>query len=98
MPVSQDQHQRCIGVDQRLTARQCKAGRALLGWSQRQLAAAARVHYRTILDFENGARRPIEATLSAIRRAMEDEGVIFIPANGGGQGVRLREPETIEHH
>lgn len=82
-------------MDQKLhlTAKQCKAGRALLGWSQRDLAAAASVHYRTVLDFENGARCPIDATLSAMRRAMEGAGVVFIPANGGGQGVRLREPE-----
>ena len=79
-----------------LAAKQCKAGRALLGWSQRDLAAAASVHHRTVLDFENGARRPIDATLNAMRRAMEDAGVVFIPANGGGQGVRLREPELEE--
>ena len=82
-------------MDQKLhlTARQCKAGRALLGWSQRDLAAAASVHHRTVLDFENGARSPIDATLSAMRLAMEAAGVVFIPANGGGQGVRLKEPE-----
>lgn len=77
-----------------LTAKQCKAGRALLGWSQRDLAAAAGVHYRTVLDFENVTRNPIDATLSAMQRAMEKAGVVFIPANGGGQGVRLREPES----
>lgn len=82
-------------MDQKLhlTAKQCKAGRALLSWSQRDLAGAAGVHHRTVLDFENGARRPIDATLSAMRRAMEGAGVIFIPANGAGQGVRLKEPE-----
>lgn len=65
-----------------------------MGWSQRDLAAAASVHYRTVLDFENGTRSPIDATLSAMRRAMQDAGVVFIPANGGGQGVRLSEPEA----
>lgn len=31
--------------------------------------------------------------MQAIVRALEDAGIVFIPANGGGQGVRLREPE-----
>lgn len=96
MPDHKDQHQNYIDVDQKthLMAKQCKAGRALLGWSQRDLASAARVHYRTVLDFENRTRRPIDATLSAMRRAMEEAGVVFIPANGGGEGVRLREPDS----
>jgi transcriptional regulator with XRE-family HTH domain len=76
-----------------ITARQCKAARALLGWSQTKLAEAAAVHFRTVHDFEKGVRKPITATLAVLRRALEDGGVIFIPVNGGGQGVRLREPE-----
>lgn len=32
--------------------------------------------------------------MTVFRRAMEDDGVIFIPVNGGGQGVRLKEPEA----
>jgi hypothetical protein len=31
--------------------------------------------------------------MQAIVRALEDAGIVFIPANGGGQGVRLRDPE-----
>ncbi len=31
--------------------------------------------------------------MQAIARALEDAGIVFIPANGGGQGVRLREPD-----
>jgi DNA-binding transcriptional regulator YiaG len=78
-----------------ITARQCKAARALLGWSQTKLAEAANVHFRTVHDFEKGARKPIGATLAVLRRALEDGGVVFIPVNGGGgQGVRLRDPEV----
>jgi hypothetical protein len=33
-----------------------------------------------------------EATLSAIRTALETAGVIFIASNGDGPGVRLRKP------
>lgn len=31
--------------------------------------------------------------MQAIVRALEDAGIVFIPANGGGQGVRLRDPD-----
>ena len=31
-------------------------------------------------------------TIAAIQRALETAGILFIDANGGGPGVRLREP------
>jgi transcriptional regulator with XRE-family HTH domain len=62
--------------------------------SQRDLAAASGVHLQTLLDFEKGHRIPRGPTMQAIVRALQDAGIMFIPANGGGQGVRLREPET----
>ena len=76
-----------------ITARQCRAARGLLGISQRDLAEAANVSLSAILDFETGTRNPRPATLAALRRAFEDAGVLFIPINGGGQGVRLRDPD-----
>ena len=76
-----------------ITARQCRAARGLLGISQRDLAEAASVSLSAILDFETGTRNPRPATLAALRRAFEDAGVLFIPVNGGGQGVRLRDPD-----
>lgn len=79
-----------------ITARQCRGARGLLGLSQRELAAASGVHLQTLLDFEKGHRIPRGPTMQAIVRALEDAGVVFIPANGGGQGVRLREPEQPE--
>lgn len=76
-----------------ISARQCRAARGLLGISQRDLAEAASVSLSAILDFETGTRKPRPATLAALRRAFEDAGVVFIPVNGGGQGVRMREPD-----
>jgi len=66
---------------------------ALVDWSRRNLAAAADVAERTIIDFERGARSPYDRTLRDIRRALEDAGVIFIDAKEGvgGPGVRLKE-------
>lgn len=66
--------------------------RAALNWSTRELATTARVGTATINRFEREERSPIPATLAAIQRALEHAGVIFISENGGGPGVRLRDP------
>ncbi len=65
-----------------------------MDWSRRNLAEAADVAERTIIDFERGARNPYGRTLRDIRRALEDAGVIFIDAEEGGDGpgVRLKGP------
>ena len=64
----------------------------MLGWSRRELAESAKVAERTLIDFERGARRPYDRTLADIQRALEDAGILFIEENGGGAGVRLRQP------
>lgn len=78
----------------KVSIRQVKAARALLGWSQADLAAASGISEPTIkrieaADGELGGRA---ATASAIRSALEAAGVEFIPENGGGAGVRLALP------
>ena len=73
-----------------LTKEQCRAGRGLLGLSQKVLSAKSKVNARTILDFEAGKRSPNPATLLVLRQTLEDAGVEFIPENGGGASVRLK--------
>jgi ribosome-binding protein aMBF1 (putative translation factor) len=74
-----------------ITPSQCRAARGLVAWSQDQLAKHARVGNSTVRDFEKGRRVPMDDNLTAIRRALEDAGVEFIPAKSGkGVGVRLR--------
>lgn len=80
------------------SAAQCRAARALIGWSQDQLGAAAKVAKKTIADFERQARQPHDRTLDAMRSALEAAGVEFIPENGGGAGVRLKLQRTGQHH
>ena len=70
---------------------QCRAARGLVDMGQATLAEAASVSRSVIVDFENGKRTPNRNNLAAIIRALEDAGVEFIPANGGGAGVRMRE-------
>lgn len=68
---------------------QSKMARAALGLGVRELGEAAGVSPDTVVRFEKGeALQP--RTVAAIREALEAAGVVFIPENGGGAGVRLR--------
>jgi transcriptional regulator with XRE-family HTH domain len=73
-----------------LTAAQCRAGRALIEWSQAQLSQSASIDVNTIADFEKRFRAPDETTRRRLRATLEAAGVQFIAENGGGAGARLR--------
>jgi transcriptional regulator with XRE-family HTH domain len=77
-----------------LMAAQSRAARALLGWSQADLAKAAGLGEATVRNFEAGRSDPYGRTLDAIQRAFEEAGIEFIADRaasvGGGLGVRLR--------
>ncbi|HEV2575139.1 MAG TPA: helix-turn-helix domain-containing protein [Beijerinckiaceae bacterium] len=72
-----------------MLAIQCKMARAALGIGVRDLAELAKVSPDTIARLEKGDELK-ERTVEAIQRALEDAGVVFIPENGGGAGVRLK--------
>jgi ribosome-binding protein aMBF1 (putative translation factor) len=73
-----------------MTKEQCRGARAMLGISREDLAREAKVAYRTVVDFERGARAPYERTIADIERALVAQGVEFIAAEDGkGPGVRL---------
>jgi transcriptional regulator with XRE-family HTH domain len=73
-----------------ITPSQIRAGRALLDWSQEQLAEAAGVGLSTVRDYEKERRGGEVAGLKAIRRALENRDVLFLPSEGdAGPGVRL---------
>ena len=77
-----------------LTSAQIRAARALIRWSAEDLARQSTVSVTTIRRAE---LRPSTTVLTrandqAIRRALEEAGVGFIDAEGGGPGVRLRTP------
>ncbi|QIX20225.1 helix-turn-helix transcriptional regulator [Agrobacterium pusense] len=74
-----------------ITVGQCRAARGLIGWSQAQLSEASKVSTASIANFESGKRTPIANNLAAIQSALEAAGIIFIPSNGNGPGVRLRD-------
>lgn len=75
-----------------LTPEQCRAARALLNWSQSDLAAAAKIGMSTISNFEAGRSTMMSANMDAVVRALEGAGLAIIHENGGGEGVRLSKP------
>jgi transcriptional regulator with XRE-family HTH domain len=62
-----------------LTPRQVRAARALLTWSQQDLAKRAGIAVSTVADFERGQRTPVPNNAEAIRVALEKAGIRFPP-------------------
>jgi transcriptional regulator with XRE-family HTH domain len=74
-----------------ITARQLRAARKLIGWSQRVLAEKAGLALSAIKRLECGDVDPLLVTSSSIEKAFARTGVEFIPADGHqGEGVRIK--------
>jgi transcriptional regulator with XRE-family HTH domain len=74
-----------------MTAEQARAARGLLGWSQTELAEASGLSLPTVRRLETGKGATVSKdAIARMQAALEAAGVIFIPENGGGPGVRLR--------
>lgn len=72
-----------------INAKQCRAARAWLAWSQDDLAEQSLVSKRAIAGFELEKTIPHDRTLRDLQRAFEDAGVTFLM--NGAQGIGLRE-------
>ena len=68
--------------------------RAALGWGVKDLAREAKVGVMTVIRFENEQAAPIQATLAAIRRALEEAGIEFLDADG----ARVRRTAAVAAH
>jgi predicted transcriptional regulator len=80
-----------------VTTRQIKAARALLAWSQGDLAKHSLISEPTIARLEavDGPIAGRPETAEKIRTALEKAGVEFIDENGGGLGVRLSKRQRL---
>ena len=73
--------------------------RAALGWTVRDLAAAAGLHRNTISNIETGRHSGDNRTLEAIEAALTKAGVEFISSNADKPGVQLnqnKEPMWVQ--
>jgi transcriptional regulator with XRE-family HTH domain len=74
-----------------VTNEQLRAARALLGWSQPELALRAGLSVPTLKRLEGGFGPHVSDEARAkLKRAIEAAGVEFIEEDGGGAGVRFR--------
>jgi len=79
-----------------ITPEQIRGARAMLGLTQAELAKKADLSTTALNNIERGTADPKVSTLRAIQAALESAGVIFVPSNGEGPGVRLRRSaETV---
>jgi transcriptional regulator with XRE-family HTH domain len=69
-----------------VTTEQIKAARAMLDWSQEDLAKFSGVSSPAIKNLERRNNKPRAETLNAIKAALEDAGIEFL----GEVGVKLR--------
>jgi predicted transcriptional regulator len=83
--------------DNRVNTRQIRAARALLDWTQVDLAAAAQIGIATIRRLETGGPELATraATMSKIRSALERAGILFVRGDDrASEGVMLRLERT----
>jgi transcriptional regulator with XRE-family HTH domain len=61
-----------------ITARQIRAARALLGWTQRELAEAAGLSLAVVNNIEREARDARASTFRKLQSTLEDAGIQLI--------------------
>jgi transcriptional regulator with XRE-family HTH domain len=77
-----------------ITARQSRAARALLGWTQETLADKARVSLTALKRLESENNLAVyESTRDQVRRALETSGIVFLSSDQG-EGVMLVRTEV----
>ena len=70
---------------------QCRAARGLLKWSQDDLAKAATCSRPLVSKYEDG-QSVSDVYVLAISTSLSEAGVTVVEENGGGAGVRWRNP------
>lgn len=68
---------------------QCRAARAMLGWSRKKLSNKSTMAENTLRDFEKQNRDTHINNILAIRKTLEQAGIVFINSSEG-IGVRFR--------
>ncbi|CAA0102982.1 helix-turn-helix domain-containing protein [Rhizobium anhuiense] len=72
-----------------ITARQSRAARALLGWTQETLADKAQVSLTALKRLESESGLEVyETTRDQVRRAFEGNGIVLLTSDQG-EGVML---------
>ena len=81
-----------------VTGAQLRAARAMLGWSQKQLAEKSGVGFNTVQRAEQsqGTVLGTVTTVMKLLSALENGGILFLEQEGEvGPGIRLRAPQEL---
>jgi len=71
----------------RLEPAQVRAARAMLLWTQSELAERAQIERHTLAAYERGMKVPYASTLQRLRRVLEDAGITFVEQQDGKVGA-----------
>ena len=78
-----------------ITARQTRAARALLGWTQETLDERVLVSLTALKRLESPhGKRFFESTDDQVRRALEAVGIVFL-TTAQGEGVLINESDKV---
>ncbi|MBS0470956.1 MAG: helix-turn-helix transcriptional regulator [Proteobacteria bacterium] len=77
-----------------VTSCQIRAARALLRWSQQDLADKAIVSINAVTRLERDEVDPRMSTVSAVEKALTKAGVSFLSNDKMGEGVRFTKPRS----
>ncbi len=78
-----------------ITARQTRAARALLGWTQETLAERALVSLTALKRLESPRDlKAFESTYDQVRRALEAAGIVFL-TTAKGEGVLINDSDGV---
>lgn len=78
-----------------ITPRQIRAARALLGWTQETLADTALVALTALKRLESDHLDVRDTTRDAVRKALEEHGVIFLSSARGFGVMLVDQPEDM---
>jgi hypothetical protein len=73
-----------------MTGPLCHAARALAELSRAELASISGVDERAIQRFEDRSDTPAAEDMARLQSALESWGVVFLPEDSRGAGVRLK--------
>lgn len=73
-----------------ITGSQIRAARALLGWSQQDLADKSLLSETAVLKLETQQADTRTSTIIKVRKSLEDAGIEFITRADGALGVVLK--------
>ena len=76
-----------------VSSSQIRAARALLRWSQQDLADKAIVSLNAVTRLERDEVDPRMSTVAAVEKALTKAGVTFLPSDKMGEGVRFTRPK-----